>query len=63
MRLWFDTRMNKPCIAEFIGTFAMIFIGIGAIKTAGHDVLAVALARGLTIAAFVSATMHISGTS
>ncbi len=55
--------MNKPCIAEFIGTFAMIFIGIGAIKTAGHDVLAVALAHGLTIAAFVSATMHISGTS
>ena len=55
--------MNKlrPCIAEFIGTFALIFIGIGAIKTAGHDVLAVALAHGLTIAAFVSATMHISG--
>jgi MIP family channel proteins len=55
--------MNKlrPCIAEFIGTFALIFVGIGAIKTAGHDVLAVALAHGLTIAAFVSATMHISG--
>lgn len=55
--------MNKlrPCIAEFIGTFALIFVGIGAIKTAGHDVLAVALAHGLTIAAFASATMHISG--
>ncbi|HEY0369379.1 MAG TPA: aquaporin, partial [Chthoniobacterales bacterium] len=55
--------MNKlrPCIAEFIGTFALIFIGIGAIRTAGHDVLAVALAHGLTIAAFASATMHISG--
>ena len=51
----------RPCIAEFIGTFALIFIGIGAIKTAGDDVLAVALAHGLTIAAFVSATMHISG--
>ncbi len=51
----------RPCIAEFIGTFALIFIGIGAIKTAGHDVLAVALAHGLTIAAFVSARMHISG--
>ena len=51
----------RPCIAEFIGTFALVFIGIGAIKTAGHDVLAVALAHGLTIAAFVSATMHISG--
>ena len=48
-------------LAEFIGTFALIFVGIGAIKTAGHDVLAVALAHGLTIAAFVSATLHISG--
>lgn len=51
----------RPLIAEFIGTFALIFVGIGAIKTAGHDVLAVALAHGLTIAAFVSATLHISG--
>src|SRR4029077_13525928 len=51
----------RPMLAEFIGTFALIFVGIGAIKTAGHDVLGVALAHGLTIAAFVSATMHISG--
>src|ERR1700726_515953 len=51
----------RPCFAEFIGTFALIFVGIGAIKTAGHDVLGVALAPGLTTAAFVSATMHISG--
>ena len=36
-----DDAMEKlrPCIAEFIGTFALIFVGIGAIKTAGHDVL------------------------
>jgi aquaporin TIP len=51
----------RPCLAEFIGTFALIFVGIGAIKTAGYDVLAVALAHGLTIGAFASATMHISG--
>lgn len=51
----------RPLIAEFIGTFALIFVGIGAIKTAGHDTLAVAVAHGLTIAAFVSATLHISG--
>jgi aquaporin TIP len=51
----------RPCVAEFIGTFALIFIGIGAIKAAGHDLLAVAFAHGLTIAVFVSATMHISG--
>ena len=51
----------RPCLAEFIGTFALVFVGIGAIKTAGHDVLGVALAHGLTIAAFATATMHISG--
>src|SRR5258708_29416249 len=51
----------RPLIAEFIGTFALIFVGIGAIKTAGHDVLGVALAHGLTIGAFVCATLHISG--
>src|SRR5437773_10455298 len=51
----------RPLLAEFIGTFALIFVGIGAIKTAGHDVLAVALAHGLTISALVSATLHISG--
>src|SRR5712692_7925609 len=51
----------RPWLAEFVGTFALIFVGIGAIKTAGHDVLGVALAHGLTIAAFVSATLHISG--
>src|SRR5437667_10855556 len=51
----------RPWLAEFIGTFALIFVGIGAIKTAGHDALGIALAHGLTIAAFASATMHISG--
>ena len=54
--------MNKlsPCIAEAIGTFALIFIGIGAIK-AEPGLLGVALAHGLTIAVMVSATGGISG--
>jgi len=51
----------RPLLAEFIGTFALIFVGVGASKTVGNDALAVALAHGLTIAAFVSATLHISG--
>jgi MIP family channel proteins len=51
----------RPMLAEFVGTFALIFVGVGACKTVGNDALAVALAHGLTIAAFVSATMHISG--
>src|SRR5260370_42355402 len=51
----------RPLIGEFVGRFAVIFVGIGAPKTAGHDVLGVALAHGLTIGAFVCATLHISG--
>ena len=50
----------RPCIAEAIGTFALIFVGIGAIH-ANPGLLGVALAHGLTIAVFVSATGHISG--
>jgi MIP family channel proteins len=54
--------MNKfsQCIAEAIGTFALIFIGIGAIY-ANPGLLGVALAHGLTIAVMVSATGGISG--
>jgi len=54
--------MNKlsQCIAEAVGTFALIFIGIGAIY-ANPGLLGVALAHGLTIAVMVSATGAISG--
>lgn len=52
-------------MAEFIGTFALIFVGVGAIHNAtpntGMGLLGVALAHGLTIAVMVSATMGISG--
>jgi MIP family channel proteins len=56
----------KQCVAEFIGTFALIFIGVGAIysstnASAGMGLLGVALAHGLTIAVMVSATGGISG--
>ncbi len=55
--------MNKyaPLIAEAIGTFTLIFIGVGAIHAANGDLLGVALAHGLAIAVMVSATGHISG--
>ncbi len=53
-------------IAEFIGTFALIFIGVGAIAadaiTGGKlGLTGIALAHGLTIAVFASATGAISG--
>jgi MIP family channel proteins len=55
-----QTSLLKQCVAEFIGTFALIFIGVGAIyHNAG--LLAIALAHGLTIAVMVSATGGISG--
>ena len=52
--------------AEFVGTFALIFVGVGAIvgTSLGKDqpgLVAVALAHGLTIAVMASATGAISG--
>lgn len=53
---------GKAAIAEFIGTFALIFFGAGAIiATQGGDLLAIALAHGLTIAIMVSLMGHLSG--
>lgn len=54
----------KQCVAEFIGTFTLIFIGIGAIANLGTvpgGLLGIALAHGLAIAVMVSATGAISG--
>src|SRR5688572_23053241 len=53
-------------VAELVGTFALVFIGGGAIvlsKMPGSNVglLEVALAHGLILAVMVSATMRISG--
>ena len=50
----------KALIAEFIGTFALIFVGVGAIA-AGSGLIGIALAHGLTIAVMASATGAISG--
>jgi aquaporin TIP len=52
--------------AEFIGTFALVFIGGGAIITSSINqgpgvVLDIALAHGLILALLVTATMRISG--
>jgi MIP family channel proteins len=51
--------------AEFVGVFALTFIGGGAIiaskSTAGVGLLDVALAHGIALAIMVSATMRISG--
>ncbi len=49
-------------IAELIGTFALIFIGVGSIMfSQSSGLVGVALAHGLTIAIMASAVGHISG--
>jgi len=50
----------KALICEFIGTFALIFVGVGAIA-ADAGLVGVALAHGLVIAVMASATGAISG--
>lgn len=63
---------NKPqkLVAEFIGTFALIFAGVGSICAdqflrtsgqAGVGLLGIALAHGLAIGIMVTALGHISG--
>jgi MIP family channel proteins len=63
---------NRPqkLIAEFIGTFALIFAGVGSIcadqflRTGGQGglgLLGIALAHGLAIAIMVTSVGHISG--
>lgn len=49
-------------LAEFVGTFTLITVGLAAVlNTSGSDLLAVALAHGLAIAVMVSAIGHVSG--
>jgi MIP family channel proteins len=62
--------LPQKLVAEFVGTFTLIFIGAGAIcadgvlHAAGQpsvNLLAIAVAHGLAIAIMVSAVGHISG--
>jgi MIP family channel proteins len=48
-------------IAELIGTFTLIFVGMGSIMFASSGILGVALAHGLAIAIMASSVGHISG--
>jgi MIP family channel proteins len=53
-------------VSEFVGTFALVFVGSAAIMATAqsnspHALLEVALAHGLVLAVFVTALMRISG--
>jgi len=57
-----ERSMSQKLLAEFVGTFALIFLGAGAIiHTQGSNLVAIAFAHGLAIAVMVSAVGHISG--
>jgi aquaporin TIP len=56
-----DQDVIRRGVAEFIGTFTLIFIGGGAGIVSGSDIVAVGLANGLAIGIMVSNLGHISG--
>ena len=51
---------QRKLVAEFVGTFALIFFGAGA-ALQGADLVGQALANGLAIGLMVTAVGHISG--
>ena len=53
---------TKNLVAEFVGTFALIFIGAGALAIGTGGLVGVALAHGLVIVTFAYAYGYISGT-
>ncbi len=56
------TRLERPLVAEFVGTFALIFVGAGAATAlGGAHVPAIAFAHGFTIMVFAIAFGDISG--
>ncbi|MEM9290053.1 MAG: aquaporin [Acidobacteriota bacterium] len=56
------SSLSKALVAEFIGTFALIFIGAGAGALGIGGLVGVALAHGLVVVGFAYAYGHISGT-
>ena len=58
--------LPRRCVAEALGTFALVFIGCGAVVIstlpgAGFGLLGVALAHALVLGVMITATMNISG--
>ena len=62
--------LGGKLLAEFVGTFALIFIGAGSIVAQGNEItgvtpgsglITIALAHGLAIGTMVSAVGHVSG--
>jgi aquaporin NIP len=54
-------RQFRPHVAEFIGVFALVFVGCGTVAIGKLDALGSALAFGGTLGIMVYAVGHISG--
>jgi len=52
---------SKPLIAEFAGTFALVFVGAGAVAVGTGGLVGVALAHGLILTVIVAALGSASG--
>ncbi len=53
--------LGSKLLAEFVGTFFLIAVGVAVIFASGGDLLAIALGHGLVIGIGVTAVGHISG--
>ncbi len=62
-------KIVRECVAEFLGTFALVFFGAGSIvltshtvgSAAGANLITIALAHGLILIVFVTGAIHITG--
>lgn len=58
-------RIGLGCVAEFLGTFALVFFGAGAIVlthfSPAANLVTIALAHGFALIVFVTAAMYVSG--
>jgi aquaporin Z len=57
-----EQKLSKALVAELVGTFALVFLGAGAVAIGAGGLVGVALAHGLTVVAFAYAYGHVSGT-
>lgn len=53
--------LGSKLLAEFVGTFFLIAVGVAVIFASGGDLLAIAFGHGLVIAIMVSSVAHVSG--
>jgi glycerol uptake facilitator-like aquaporin len=55
------TDWFRRAFAEFVGTFALVFIAVGSVLFSGGQLIGPAIAQGFVIAVMASAVGHISG--